>query len=253
MTHETYKMPINGILAYGSVIYDPGSEIESELNARNGKVICAFTPFGVEFARRSGLKKPKSNKKFRSGAPTLVPYNKGKRVKGRVFVMNLPGNIGVDLLYDRETELGKYPYCKKGTIQEYLAEESGHNFEVPERCGVVIGCLKGYKNLNKEYKDLTRVLFSQLGCNIHGDCLTPKYLACYAILSVSEATAGHDGIKYLIDAKQAGVVTELSPCYEQEILRITESECLDQALCRVKHDPDHYARRAKVEMNSSSE
>ena len=54
-----------GILAYGSLIDDPGSEI--------GEVIADVisdieTPFSVEFARSSST---------RSGAPTLIPVEAG--------------------------------------------------------------------------------------------------------------------------------------------------------------------------------
>lgn len=71
---------INGILAYGSVISNPGKEIEQAMIGCNGQIIGAFTPFLVEFSRKSST---------RGNAPTLVPYACGKRVMGRVFVMDL--------------------------------------------------------------------------------------------------------------------------------------------------------------------
>lgn len=53
-----------GILAYGSLIDDPGGEIEPYIIKR----IEIETPFPVEFARSS---------RTRDGAPTLVPVSQG--------------------------------------------------------------------------------------------------------------------------------------------------------------------------------
>ena len=54
-----------GILAFGSLIDNPGAEIEAALVGRKLKI---RTPFGVEFARSSTK---------RGGAPTLVPMEQG--------------------------------------------------------------------------------------------------------------------------------------------------------------------------------
>ena len=56
-----------GILAYGSLIADPGVEIGPLIVRR----IETLTPFSVEFARFSAT---------RGGAPTAVPHSSGKRV-----------------------------------------------------------------------------------------------------------------------------------------------------------------------------
>jgi hypothetical protein len=57
-----------GILAFGSLIDNPGAEIEAALVGRKLNI---RTPFGVEFAR-SSIK--------RGGAPTLVPSLSKARV-----------------------------------------------------------------------------------------------------------------------------------------------------------------------------
>lgn len=64
------------ILAFGSLIDDPGSEIESAtLEVRSTR-----TPFPVEFARISGS---------RCGAPTLVPVSLGgASVKAKLLVLH---------------------------------------------------------------------------------------------------------------------------------------------------------------------
>ena len=54
-----------GVLAYGSLITDPGSELVAITLAVTKDVL---TPFSVEFARKS---------RKRCGAPTLVPVDHG--------------------------------------------------------------------------------------------------------------------------------------------------------------------------------
>ena len=52
-----------GILAYGSLIDDPGDEIKPLVKQ---KIEGVETPFAIEFARSS---------KSRNGAPTLIPVS----------------------------------------------------------------------------------------------------------------------------------------------------------------------------------
>ncbi len=67
-----------GILAFGSLIDDPGQEI---LDVENCRIDCE-TPFNVEFARKSG--------KTRSYAPTLIPVEQGgKKVKANANARHL--------------------------------------------------------------------------------------------------------------------------------------------------------------------
>jgi hypothetical protein len=63
-----------GILAYGSLIADPGVEV-GPLVVRRTETL---TPFPVEFGRISAT---------RGGAPTVVPHASGKRVKAAVLVL----------------------------------------------------------------------------------------------------------------------------------------------------------------------
>jgi hypothetical protein len=71
-----------GVFAYGSLIGDPGSELEAATIERIENV---FTPFGVEFARSSN---------GHGGAPTLVPVADGRPVSGQILVLNVPENAG---------------------------------------------------------------------------------------------------------------------------------------------------------------
>lgn len=70
-------MPAIGILAYGSLIDDPGVEIEPYIEARIQDI---ETPFSIEFARSSAT---------RDGAPTVVPVEDGGApVKAQILVLN---------------------------------------------------------------------------------------------------------------------------------------------------------------------
>ena len=81
-----------GILAYGSLINDPGREIK-EVRVR--KIKGVMTPFPVEFARSSST---------RGGAPTLVPYAGGGYVRAQVLVVNTSVTEATHRLYRRETD-----------------------------------------------------------------------------------------------------------------------------------------------------
>ena len=62
MNQNTIEPRINGILAYGSILFDPKEKINKAKTATSDTV----TPFSVEFARVSG--------DSRGFAPTLVPF-----------------------------------------------------------------------------------------------------------------------------------------------------------------------------------
>lgn len=77
MTAIPNEDEIVGILAYGSLISDPGDKI---IENRIDTIYNVNSRIPVEFARRS---------KKRGYAATLVPFKEGKTVEGQVFVMNL--------------------------------------------------------------------------------------------------------------------------------------------------------------------
>ncbi len=64
-----------GILAFGSLIGDPGKELLPKIIMR----IKTPTPFGVEYVRYS---------QTRGGAPTLVPHPDGVPVDGEILVLD---------------------------------------------------------------------------------------------------------------------------------------------------------------------
>jgi hypothetical protein len=79
-----------GILAYGSLIGEPGAKIEPHITRR----ISCRTPFKVEFARTS---------RTRKGGPTLVPYENGSAVAAQILVVDLSRKEATNRLYRRET------------------------------------------------------------------------------------------------------------------------------------------------------
>lgn len=189
-----------GILAYGSLNGDPGPEIGPLIEC---KVTGVKTPFPVEFARKS---------RTRGGAPTLVPVSEGgARVRATVLVLkdHVSEREATDMLWRRETR-------QVGSGKRYVAPHApGENAAVVHRL--------------ESFEGLDVVLYAAIGSNI--PCPTPRLLAELAIGSAgSDARRnGRDGISYLIDAKKLGGETPLMDGYEEEILRLTNTETLEKA------------------------
>lgn len=202
MTEETQNKPTVGILAYGSLISDPGAEIEK---AQTNTIHDVMTPFHIEFARSSN---------GRGGAPTLVPVTTGgAHVRGKVFVMNVSEAEAADFLYRRET----------GKIDDKTT------YKRPERLtnnSVLVERLTNFAGLDV-------VLYTQIAATITP--LTAERLAELAIASVGKTKPNRDGIVYLINAKKHGIETALSPAYEAEILKETKCKSLDEAHEKLLH------------------
>ncbi|WNZ28658.1 MAG: MBL fold metallo-hydrolase [Candidatus Bathyarchaeota archaeon] len=198
------KHKIIGILAYGSVINDPGKEIEQAEIDR----IKVATPFKIEFARKSNA---------RDDAPTLVPVeNGGAKVKGQIFVMKdcISEKEATDILWRREIH-------QKGSGKEYKRPN------LPNTKQVFIERIENFQNIDV-------VLFTYIASNINP--LTPKNLAYLAIESAKKRAGDEkqDGISYLIDAKKQGIKTPLMKDYEKEILQKTLTTTLEDALQKIR-------------------
>lgn len=180
----------NAILAYGSLIEDPGTELAPLIADRIPNV---QTPFSIEFARSSGT---------RGGAPTLVPVDVGgARVNGVLLVLNagIDRTRAEDLLWRRETR----------------NEKSTKHYRRPTKPGpnsVLVECVHDLAGIEV-------VLFTKVPPNIRA--LTAEHLADLAIQSArGEAGATEtDGISYLVSAVRQGIETPLSPEYMAMILR----------------------------------
>lgn len=190
-----------GILAYGSLIEDPGVEITPLIVNRISDV---DTPFKIEFARKSST---------RSNAPTLVCVSEGgSSVRGTILVLNSDTSLSEaeSLLWRRETR----------------KEQSNLRYNRPTNPSPNIMVVEHLNN----FHDLSIVLFTKLGANIEQP--TGDILADLAIAS-ARGDAGQknmDGISYLISVKKQGISTPLMKSYEIEVLKKTNTNSLENAL-----------------------
>ena len=202
-SHTLYDMPPRitgkniGILAYGSLISDPGKEIEPLIVKR----VETKTPFTVEFARLS---------RKRGNAPTLVPYNPGVRVRAGLLILRSDVTIDEarDLLWRRECD-------QIGTGKPYPAGNEPNSVCVRE-----IENFFGFRN----------VLYTDFQSAGKLREVTPKQLAECAIASVANTEQGKDGISYLIQVTNSGVETRLTEQYAASVLELTGTTTLSEAL-----------------------
>lgn len=194
-----------GILAYGSLIEDPGKEIVPLICERKEGI---ETPFSIEFARSSST---------RDGAPTVVPVDiGGGRVHATILVLDAGVDLKTaqDLLWRRET--------RNESTDKHYALPSKPN---PNR--MVVEQLDNFAGLDV-------VLYTKLGANITDP--NAAKLADLAIKS-AKAEAGRsekDGISYLLSVKRQGISTPLMQGYENEILQKTGTSSLVDALSRCR-------------------
>ena len=190
-----------GILAYGSLLSDPGEEITA---CQIGIIEDVETPFPIEFARSSDS---------RGGAPTLIPVqNGGAKVRGRIILVNASAKDAEDMLYRREIhQVGSGRNYKEPKPEQ---TNSVRVRTLPHFCGV------------------ETVLYTDLGSNIA--TITADVLARLAVESVARAETGKDGLTYLSAAKENGIRTALSDAYEAEILRMTGTTSLDDAVRQLR-------------------
>jgi hypothetical protein len=196
-----------GILAYGSLIDDPGDEIATlTVEILQDGII---TPFPVEFARSS---------RTRAGAPTLVPVTFGGTfIPARIFVLHerISEQEAGHMLWRRETR-------RNGQ------DQNSPTFSNPNSEEVSIRKLTGFHGVNT-------VLYTRAVANISP--LTPKRLAELALNSARRteiAGKGRDGISYLMAVLRNGIRTELSGAYEEEVLRQAGATTLAEALNHIR-------------------
>ena len=175
-----------GILAYGSLITDPGEELRSITLATTRDIL---TPFPVDYARSS---------RGREGAPTLVPVvSGGARVKAWIYEVDADVTTACDVLYRREID----------------AVGSGKTYTPPEPGDLKRVAIERHIGLG----GLHIVLSTTLAQNITP--LTAERLAELAIESARKLNDGRDGISYLMNATNSGIHTPLSAAYANEVMR----------------------------------
>jgi hypothetical protein len=189
-----------GIIAYGSVINEPGTEL---LELIKEKHIDILTPFNIEFARKSSK---------RANAPTLtVVKTGGSSVRGAIFILRdgLSQYKVADLLWRRETR-------KTETDEHYLAGGTVNS-------EIKIDTISSYLGFDA-------LLYAAPLQNI--PIPSASLLADLAINSAYNqdiAEMHKDGISYLVDIISLKIVTPLMAQYEEEILKRTDSIDLVQA------------------------
>lgn len=191
-----------GVLAFGSLIHDPGSELQDRIGMR----IKTNTPFAVEYGRYSG--------KTRGGAPTLAPHQQGSPVAAEILVLDDEVTVeeATNMLSNRERR-------RIGTGETYAEGTSANSVLV------------------RAFKDdpcVDTVIYTDFPVTGKIPNPTATDLAEHAIRSVATAEEGKDGITYLIDAIKCGVATPLTPAYRDEILGQTNAGSLEQALTNAK-------------------
>ncbi len=190
-----------GILAYGSLIQDPGIEIQPLI----GRRIQTVTPFPVEYARLSN---------GRGGGPTVVPHTLGRPVRAEILVLrdgvSLPQ--AQDLLWRREVG-------KEGTGRHYVPEDGPNRVAVKDWPG---------------YQGIAHVLYTDFPGAGKVAAPTSEMLAQAAVASVAKAPVGKDGISYLLQLIESGVETALTADYQAAILRLTGASTLPQAIVQLR-------------------
>jgi hypothetical protein len=197
-----HPKPKVGILAFGSLLDDPGVELLPRIVTR----IKTETPFAVEYGRYSG--------KTRGGAPTLVPHPFGIPVSAEILVLEDGITVveATNMLWRRETR-------RTGTNTAYV-EGTSPNSVLVRATGDSLWV-----------ESLLYVDFAD-----GGKILNPNVaeLADRAVRSVQAASQGMDGISYLKAAIANGIKTALTQAYQDAILRATGADSLDGALLAAK-------------------
>ena len=190
-----------GILAYGSLITHPGSEIES---VRDHVIPDVLTPFPVEYARRS---------QSRVGAPTLVcvPGGCGAPVRAAVLVLRegTTDQKAVDMLYRRELH-------QEGDLKVIYDDQAQRQ----KRDALVIESIKNRFGLSVIYFTALTPTFTEILDVKRTQEEKAELLAQAAMDSLIPETyaKGLDGIRYLADNIDVGVVTALTGTYCQAVL-----------------------------------
>jgi hypothetical protein len=181
-------MRLIGIMAYGSLVEDPGPEIE----AARARIISGLTtPFKVEFARKS---------RSRGDAPTLIPVAQGgAHLPTQIIVLkeHISEAEAQNLIWRRETR-------QIGSGRPYIAKEH------PSANTTIVRRIEDIGGVDV-------VFYTEIGSNI--EPLTSAELARLAIESVMKAEPDKDGISYLMATLGRQVETPLSNPYREEILR----------------------------------
>ncbi|WP_367389061.1 hypothetical protein [Lewinella sp. LCG006] len=194
-----------GILAFGSLVDDPGDELIKHITKPRIKV---ETHFMVEYCRSSN---------GRNGAPTLVPVQEGGSTV-QAYILPLLGvslSKAKNMIYRREIN-------KPGEVSNLY-----HHTDTPSINKTIID---EHKNIH----GFDILLTARLQPNL--DEVTPEVLADLAIKSArgNSIVKDRDGITYLWRNISNGIITPLTSSYEQSILDKLNVETLEEAISIMK-------------------
>ena len=191
-----------GILAYGSLIDNPGSDLDRLIIEKRP----CETPFSVEYARRS---------KSRENAPTLVPVPDGcgEPVKGVILVLRaetIP-QVAKKALFRRELH--------KENDETAVYDDA---VQRAKKDAIVIETILHFHGFGEVYYTVPKVNFHEILDASRPQEEKARLLAQAAIDSLTQDTftKGLDGIQYLHDNIQAGILTPLTEPYRQAILTL---------------------------------
>ena len=191
-----------GILAFGSLMADPGWEIKDWLERVIPNVL---TPFPVEYARRSST---------RQNAPTLVQVPEGKGIPVRAAVLVLKAETDLptarNILYRREI------HRVGDSNKKYRSPRQG------ETGRVVVAELDRFAGVDQVLYTCLPVNFHEILDETYDDHEKAELLSIAARESLTQETFynGMDGIQYLAAAKYYGVNTRLTDIYTRAILAL---------------------------------
>lgn len=189
-----------GIIAYGSLIDEPGEEIGPLIVQR----IACQTPFSIEYARLSST---------RNDAPTLIPVaDGGAPVNAHILVLKIGVTLeqAEDMLWRREIR-------QKDKSKPYPRSKA------PGKNAVSVIRVANFEGIDQ-------VIYTSIPSNIGVN--SPQILAGFAVHSILEEAGnnGLDGVRYLRNAIKNGIQTPLTEAYTGEILKHTATDTLDVAI-----------------------
>jgi hypothetical protein len=194
--------PSIGILAYGSLLADPGEEITEMTVDR----IPVTTPFPIEYARSS---------RGRAGAPTLVPVEFSEPVNAQILVIHADFSEQEvkNRLYRRE--IG--PKAKLDAIYDEASQRTKNN-------AVLIKTVQDLADVSVVYYTFLKANIPEISRSNLSVEAKAAHLARLAVESVTAETyaADRDGIRYLADALAHGIRTPLTAAYRAAILRLAD-------------------------------
>jgi hypothetical protein len=211
-----------GILAYGSLIEQPGWEIEE---ATDHKISEVETPFAIEYARKSNS---------RSGSPTLVPVENGKGWQVQACILALRKGMRAytakNMLYRRELHrIGdrNKRYKRPANVEENT---------------VLVEEIRKYEKMDIVLYTKIKANFIEILDNGNTDNEKGILLATAAINSITSTTffSCQDGVYYLAEAMAFGVRTKLTEMYCGNILHLA-GDVSDLFEARL-----HIARQKKI-------